>query len=137
MICLYIVVTLFFSMSVMIWERPFFSYTVSPSNMYIGREFSTLSNSIWYTLITMTTVGYGDVVVNTPVGRFIAILMIFTGAYLTALLIAVQSNLLSLRESGKSAIVQSTEQKSALDLIVAGLRLQVARSKRYRMCSSD
>jgi RNA-binding protein YlmH len=91
--------------------------------MYIGREFSTLSNSIWYTLITMTTVGYGDVVVNTPVGRFIAILMIFTGAYLTALLIAVQSNLLSLRESGKSAIVQSTEQKSALDLIVAGLRL--------------
>jgi voltage-gated potassium channel Kch len=91
--------------------------------MYIGREFSTLSNSIWYTLITMTTVGYGDVVVNTPVGRFIAIFMIFTGAYLTALLIAVQSNLLSLRESGKSAIVQSTEQKSALDLIVAGLRL--------------
>jgi hypothetical protein len=53
----------------------------------------------------MTTVGYGDVVVNTPVGRFIAIMMIFAGAYLTALLIAVQSNLLALRESGKSAIV--------------------------------
>jgi len=75
----------------------------------------------------MTTVGYGDVVVNTPVGRFITIMMIFAGVYLTALLIAVQSNLLALKESGKSAIVRSTEQKSALDVIVAGLRLQVAR----------
>jgi hypothetical protein len=37
----------------------------------------------------MTTVGYGDVVVNTPIGRFIAIVMIVTGAYLTPLLIAV------------------------------------------------
>jgi RNA-binding protein YlmH len=81
----------------------------------------------------MTTVGYGDVVVNTPVGRFIAITMIFTGAYLTALLIAVQSNLLSLTDTGKFAIVQSTEQKTALDVIVAALRFQVARSKRYRM----
>lgn len=97
-------------MSVMIWERPFFSYTVSSlsqidSSIVYSKQFSTLFNSIWYTLITMTTVGYGDVVVNTPVGRFIAIVMIFTGAYLTALLIAVQSNLLSLTDTGKYAIV--------------------------------
>lgn len=57
----------------------------------------------------MTTVGYGDVVARTPVGKTIAIGMIFAGAYLTALLIAVQSNLLSLKDSGKSAIVEYTE----------------------------
>jgi len=37
----------------------------------------------------MFTVGYGDVVARTPVGRFMAIGMFFMGAYITALLIAV------------------------------------------------
>jgi len=104
---------MYFSLSVMIWERPYYSYTVaSPNGDAVpipNLEFSTIPNSMWYTLITMTTVGYGDVVARTPVGKTIAIGMIFAGAYLTALLIAVQSNLLSLKDSGKSAIVEYTE----------------------------
>jgi len=113
MIILYGIVTFFFSLGIMIWERPYYSVTVaSPGETPVpipNLEFSTIPNSMWYTLTTMTTVGYGDVVARTPVGRFIAIGMFFSGAYLTALLIAVQSNLLSLKESGKSAIVESTE----------------------------
>lgn len=100
--------TIFFTMSVMIWERPYFEYTATAvvGGQIVPRiYFSTVQSSLWYTLITMTTVGYGDVTAVTPVGRFLTIVMIFTGLYLTALLIAVQSNLLSLKEEGKSAIV--------------------------------
>jgi voltage-gated potassium channel len=133
MVFLYSVTTLYLALTIMIWERPYFTYTVSPS--VHSREFSTLGDSVWFTLITMSTVGYGDVVASTPMGRFITIIMIFSGAYLTTLLIAVQASLLSLQETGKSAIVEVTEQKSALGAIVAALRFQVARTKRYKMVS--
>jgi len=117
----------------MIWERPYYTFTVSNGTPMVSKEFSTILNSMWYTVVTMTTVGFGDVVARTPVGRFITIGIIFAGAYLTALSIAVQANLLSLKESGKEAMITTTEQKSAIDLIVAALRLQIARKRRYRL----
>lgn len=133
LLTLFGVVVIYFSLSVMIWERPYYTFTVSNGTPVVSKDFSTVLNSMWYTVVTMTTVGFGDVVARTPVGRFITIGIIFAGAYLTALTIAVQANLLSLKESGKEAMITTTEQKSAIDLIVAALRLQIARKRRYRL----
>ena len=37
------------------------------------------TDGLWYTLVTMTTVGYGDMVPHTPLGQMIATLVMLVG----------------------------------------------------------
>ncbi len=46
-------------------------------------------DSIWWSLVTITTVGYGDIVPKTFAGRLVGIVLIVTGAVLLSLLTAV------------------------------------------------
>ena len=46
------------------------------------------SDGIWWSVVTMSTVGYGDIVPSSDQGRFLAILLIFAGMSLTSLLTA-------------------------------------------------
>ena len=43
---------------------------------------------MWYSFVSMTTVGYGDIVPVTGIGRIIGILMIFTGMAYVSLVTA-------------------------------------------------
>lgn len=42
-------------------------------------QFSSIGDGIWFTLITSTTVGYGDITPTSTIGRAISILTIFIG----------------------------------------------------------
>jgi len=47
--------------------------------------------AVWYIMITMTTVGYGDYYTHTTFGRLIAILVMIWGAFINSLiLVAMQ-----------------------------------------------
>ena len=35
--------------------------------------FNNVGNSLWWTIVTMTTVGYGDMAPTTPLGRLLAV----------------------------------------------------------------
>jgi len=63
----------------------------------IGKlEFSDITdgnNPFWWAIVTMTTVGYGDFSPETPEGRLIAIVIMFAGISLTALLTATVSSI--------------------------------------------
>jgi riboflavin synthase alpha subunit len=48
-----------------------------------------MGSSVWYTVITMTTVGYGDSIAVTPVGRCLTIITIISGAYIMSIVIAL------------------------------------------------
>ena len=41
--------------------------------------FDNLGDAIWWSVVTITTVGYGDVVPNTPGGRFAGLLLLLLG----------------------------------------------------------
>lgn len=44
-----------------------------------GTEFNNIPNSIYWAIVTMTTVGYGDITPVTPVGRFLSAIIMLTG----------------------------------------------------------
>jgi voltage-gated potassium channel len=41
--------------------------------------FATFKDSLWWGMVTLTTVGYGDIVPKTPTGRFAGIFLMMTG----------------------------------------------------------
>ena len=51
--------------------------------------FGTIPSSMWWVLVTMTTVGYGDCFPITVLGKVIAILVMLSGVILLALPITV------------------------------------------------
>jgi len=54
-----------------------------------GTAFSNLFDSIWFTAVTVTTVGYGDMTPQTILGRSIALLTFMTGLVLFAVFAGV------------------------------------------------
>jgi voltage-gated potassium channel len=44
-----------------------------------GNGFTSIPKSVFYTIVTLTTVGYGDMVPVTPVGQFLSLVLMITG----------------------------------------------------------
>jgi voltage-gated potassium channel Kch len=64
-------------------------------NLESGAENSkmkTVLDALWWCIATVTTVGYGDVVPVTSLGRIVAIIYMFFGVTLIAILLAVITN---------------------------------------------
>jgi voltage-gated potassium channel len=69
--------------------------TVIMYNLESGAENSkmtTILDALWWCVATVTTVGYGDVVPVTSLGRIVSLVYMFFGISLIATLLAVISN---------------------------------------------
>jgi voltage-gated potassium channel Kch len=69
--------------------------TVIMYNLESGVENSkmtTLLDALWWCVATVTTVGYGDVVPVTSLGRMVALVYMFFGITLLAILMAIITN---------------------------------------------
>ena len=53
-----------------------------------GDRFSTVWDGLWWASTTVTTVGYGDIVPQSALGRAIAVALMFTGIGLVSILTA-------------------------------------------------
>lgn len=61
-----------------------------------SRQFDSFFNSMWYVLVTMTTVGYGDYTAATSEGRVFAVLSCVTGTFLLSMMVITLSNVLDM-----------------------------------------
>jgi len=80
-----------------------FEHAVNPA-------FSTLDNALWWAVVTLTTVGYGDIVPMTAGGRIIAVLNMVFGVLVYSLAIANFTSLIenhsAQRQTEKAALEQ-------------------------------
>ena len=74
----------------LIWLAERFSNDDFPQSFTRG-----ISTSIWFCIVSMTTVGYGDVVVKTPIGRYIALHWLIFGVLLSSVFTATLTNAVS------------------------------------------
>jgi|UPI0003642E61 voltage-gated potassium channel len=87
---------------------------------HVNPAFSTLDNALWWAIVTLTTVGYGDIVPMTAGGRLVAVLNMIFGVLVYSLAIANFTNLIeshsALRKAEKEALEQAKNtQNSTLE----------------------
>jgi hypothetical protein len=63
------------------------SYSIRLFERQVQGNFYHITTSMWYVLITMTTVGYGDVFAFSHAGRAIVILTAFIGVIIVSLFV--------------------------------------------------
>ena len=74
-------------------------------------EYPTIGKGLWFALQTITTVGYGDVTPQKPIGRFIATLVMLSGiAFLAVVTAAVTASLI---ESSRRRVTAKAEEGDA------------------------
>ena len=61
-------------------------------------EFSDIKNTLWWTIVTMTTVGYGDMAPTGDYSRILAVFIMLTGISLTALITGTISSIFVTRK---------------------------------------
>jgi len=61
-------------------------------------QFDDFTNSIWLVLATITTVGYGDIIVHTYPGRLIMMLVALWGPIMISLVVLVSSSIFDLNK---------------------------------------
>jgi voltage-gated potassium channel len=107
-------------------------YAEHPANP----EFATVGDALWWGIVTLTTVGYGDIVPHTATGRWAAVIIMVTGIAVLGLLAGSLASFFRLNESqaetgspaGTPASTVATASDAALQALtaeVAALRRQV------------
>ena len=84
-----------FASLIRIFERPFYEFAFPDISFYYFGDFQS---AIWFVMITMTSVGYGDIVAVTPVGRIVTLLSTVLGAMYLAMMVALVTEWLILEE---------------------------------------
>jgi hypothetical protein len=100
-----------------------FGYNVRLFEREVQEDFSYLSTSFWFCLVTMTTVGYGDYFPLTHSGRTITILMAFCGNFIVSLFVVSLTNMLEFIAPEKRAYSLLVRLKSKDDQRIFGLKV--------------
>jgi voltage-gated potassium channel len=80
-------------------------------------EFPDFGTAIWYTLQTVTTVGYGDVAPKDVIGRVVAALVMLYGIAFIAIITAVITSTFVARASHEYDVAHREEEESDRELI--------------------
>jgi voltage-gated potassium channel len=105
-------------------------YAEHPTNP----EFATVGDALWWGIVTLTTVGYGDIVPQTAAGRWAAVVIMITGVAVLGLLAGSLASFFRLDESRADAEPPAGQPASAAatasDAVLQALTAEVAALRR-------
>ena len=121
-----------FATCIRIFERPYYTFVLEPPTY----DFKDYYSSIWFTVMSMLSAGYGDMLPATPLGRLVCITAVITGEIIIALLIALVESAYHMDENRITAISDIEEAKLNARVCRYALELNVLRRRRYRMLNN-
>ena len=99
-----------------IFERPYFAFNFYEDDLKFF-TFEHYTSSLWFVIITMSSVGYGGIIASTPVGRGITIFTSIIGAFLLSLLVAIITDWFIMSERKTKAIYQMQRDRFAVTAV--------------------
>jgi hypothetical protein len=102
-----------------IFERPFIEIS--------GANFESYFTGVWCAAVTMTTIGYGDVMPRTHLGKMIVLLSAFWGLFMFSILVSSLDSVTQLNSAQNSAFVRSQEVRASGYLVRAALQYSYAK----------
>lgn len=94
---------------------------------YPGSDIHSYGDAIWWSLVTVTTVGYGDYTPVSPTGRVIATAMLINGVVLISVVTAIiAARFVQDPDANEKAVTLDTLDERLARIEVALARLQVA-----------
>ena len=93
----------------------------SSAMMYVAEhnaqpeKFKSIPETMWWSLITLTTVGYGDVSPLTPAGKIIGAITAIMGVCVVALLTGIVANAFANQVARRKAILEAEVANALLD----------------------
>jgi voltage-gated potassium channel Kch len=92
-------------------------------------KMKTVLDALWWCIATVSTVGYGDVVPVTNLGRIVAIIYMFFGITLIAILLAVVTNTFYKKRIDKEEISKKEYEINYLRTSVMNKLLEIERKQ--------
>ena len=84
------------------------SYQLRLFERKVNSAFNNITTAMWYMIITMTTIGYGDYAAQSHMGRFIVILIAFWGVFYVSLFVVALNNMLNFSSPQNKAFMLLT-----------------------------
>ena len=75
----------------------------APLNEVSGHNFSNMYNCMWNVIITLTSVGYGDIYPKSFYGRIVGIIICFWGVFIVSFFVVTVTNMLNFTGSEEKA----------------------------------
>src|SRR6478736_67641 len=75
----------------------------------VNPEFATFGDSLWWAIVTLTTVGYGDIVPETTTGRIAAVMIMLTGVAVLGLLAGTLASFFRLQPPSGSSTTPAAD----------------------------
>ena len=100
---------------------------LSSARMYIAEnesqpdKFSSIPETMWWSLITLTTVGYGDVSPITPFGKIIGAFTAIMGVCTVALLTGIVASAFANQRAQRTAILEAEINQALSDGVISDI----------------
>ena len=106
---------------------------------YSGQDFNLMANNIWNVIITMTTVGYGDIYPKTNMGRLVGVVIALWGLFLVSIFTVTLSNLFTFTGGEKKAydLGERLKIKDELKVSAANVLSSSFRSRKAKKIFAD
>ena len=79
-----------------------------------GKKLSGIGSAVWWSAVTMTGVGYGDLYPRTLTGRIVAVTWMFISLVLISIFTATMASLLTAEKLGRQKVIQSPQDLKGL-----------------------
>tara|TARA_B100000963_G_scaffold358198_1_gene382228 strand:+ start:306 stop:1238 length:933 start_codon:yes stop_codon:yes gene_type:complete len=115
----------------------------SSAMMYVAEntaqpdKFRSIPETMWWSLITLTTVGYGDVSPLTPLGKIIGAVTAIMGVCVVALLTGIVANAFANQVARRKAILEAEVANALLDGEISDQEQQKIEALRRRFDLSE